>query len=410
MLTFHWRAALLAAALLPGLAPAAPLSLEQALELAVQRSATMRGAQAGALSAAEAARAAGQLPDPALTVGIDNLLVTGRDRLSTTADSMTMKRIGVSQEWLSADKRAAQRASAQAAIDRDAAMVRIAIAETRLQTALAYVDAFYAADALGLVTLMEHHSHEELEAAKAKLATAAGSGQEVLALSSAHGVAQDEAAEARQAQRQTELQLQRWIGTAADGVDAPVFAAAPDEPIFVAGHPVVIAAQRDLEVASQDARAAHTNRQPNWTWGVSYGQRTGYSDMVSVGVSIPIPIAPSHRQDREIAAKLALVDKAEAGLAEAQRIATAEYRSLDADADRLAERIARYRVSVLAPARQRTAAAMAGYRSNQTPLLALFEARHAEVVAQRKLLSLQRELARTRAQLAFKLVTEGGAR
>ena len=129
-----------------------------------------------------------------------------------------------------------------------------------------------------------------------------------------------------------------------------------------------------------------------------------------MGVSIPIPIAPSHRQDRETAAKLALVDKAEAGLAEAQRIATAEYRSLDADRERLAERIARYRVSVMEPAGQRTAAAMAGYRSNQTPLLALFEARHAEVVAQRKLLSLQRELARTRAQLAFKPVTEGGAR
>ena len=410
MLTLQWRTALLAAALLPGLAPAAPLSLEQALELTVQRSATMRGAQAGALSAAEAARVAGQLPDPVLSAGIDNLPVTGRDRLSTTADSMTMKRIGISQEWLSADKRTAQRAAAQAAVDREEAMVRIAAAETRLQAALAYVDTFYAAEALGLADLMAHHSHEELEAAKARLATAAGGAPEVLALSSARGVAEDEVAEARQAQRQAELQLQRWIGPAANGVEPPVFAAVPDEPAFIANHPAVIAAQRDVELARQDASVAQTNRQPNWTWGVSYGQRTGYSDMVSVGVSIPIPIAPSHRQDRETAARLALVDKAEAGLAEAQRIATAEYRSLEADAERLAERIARYRVSVLEPASQRTAAAMAGYRSNQTPLLALFEARHAEVVAQRKLQSLQRELARTRAQLAFKPVTAGGAR
>ena len=410
MLTFYWRAALLAVALLPGLVQAAPLSLEQALELAVQRSATTRGAQAGALSAMEVARVAGQLPDPVLTAGIDNLPVTGRDRLSTTADSMTMKRVGVSQEWLSADKRAAQRAAAQAAVDREAAMVRIAGAETRLQAALAYVDTFYAAEALALADLMAHHSHEELEAAKAKLATVAGSGPEVLALSSARGISEDEVAEARQAQRQADLQLQRWIGSAANGVEPPVFAAVSDEAAFVASHPAVIAAQSDVELTRQDASVAQTNRQPNWTWGVSYGQRTGYSDMVSVGVSIPIPIAPSHRQDRETAAKLALVDKAEAGLAEAQRIAITEYRSLDADAERLAERIARYRVSVLEPAGQRTAASMASYRSNQTPLLALFEARHAEVVAQRKLLSLQRELARTRAQLAFKPVTEGDAR
>jgi hypothetical protein len=39
--------------------------------------------------------------------------------------------------------------------------------------------------------------------------------------------------------------------------------------------------------------------------------------------------------------------------------------------------------------------------------MALFEARHAEVDAQRKLLGLQRELARAQAQLAFKPLASG---
>lgn len=91
------------AALLPTLTWAAPLTLEQALELAVGRSQAVRAARAGASGATEAARAAGQLPDPMLSVGIENLPVTGSDRLRTTADSMTMKRIGVSQEWVSAE-------------------------------------------------------------------------------------------------------------------------------------------------------------------------------------------------------------------------------------------------------------------------------------------------------------------
>ena len=410
MLTLQWRAALWATVLLPALADAAPLSLEQALDLAVQRSAATRAAQAGSLSAAQAARAAGQLPDPVLSAGIDNLPVTGRDRLSTTADSMTMKRVGVSQEWLSADKRAAQRAAAQAVVDRETALARIAAAEVRLQAALAYVDTFYAAQAVVLADQTEHHSREEFDAAKARLATAAGSGPEALALSSARGIAEDEVAEARQAQRQAEVQLQRWIGLPPDGLQSPAVASVPDEPAFVAGHPAVITAQRDVDLARQEASVTQANRRPNWTWSASYGQRTGYSDMVSVGVSIPIPIAPSHRQDRETAARLARVDQAEANLAEAQRVAAAEYLSLATDAERLAERIERYRRAVLEPARQRTAAALAGYGANKTPLMALFEARHAEVVAQRKLLSLQRELARARAQLAFKPVTEGGAR
>jgi outer membrane protein TolC len=75
----------------------------------------------------------------------------------------------------------------------------------------------------------------------------------------------------------------------------------------------------------------------------------------------------------------------------------------------LHERIERYRNGVVTPAGQRTAVATAAYRSNQGTLLTLFEARHAEVEAQRKLLVLQRDLARTQAQLAFKPLEQGAA-
>jgi outer membrane protein TolC len=171
----------------------------------------------------------------------------------------------------------------------------------------------------------------------------------------------------------------------------------------------VLALQHDIEVARQAAAVAASERRPNVTWEVSYGQRTGYSDMVSVGVSIPLQVAPAERQDRDTAAKLALVDKAEAELAEATRAATAEYRVLASDAQRLQERIERYRSGVVTPAQQRTAVAMAAYRSNQATLASLFEARHAEVEVQRKLLSLQRELAKAQAQLAYKPLVDGGA-
>jgi outer membrane protein TolC len=131
--------------------------------------------------------------------------------------------------------------------------------------------------------------------------------------------------------------------------------------------------------------------------------------MVSFGVVIPLPVALAERQDRETAAKRALVEKAEAALAEATRIATAEYRALTSDALRLQERIERHRSGVVTPSRQRTAAAMAAYRSNQASLASVFEARHMEVGAQRKLLSLQRDFARTQAQLAFKPLAIGAA-
>jgi outer membrane protein, heavy metal efflux system len=396
------RAVAMAVALVPALVAAAPLSFDQALNLAVQRSEAAHAARAAAQSATESSRAAGQLPDPTLSVGIDNLPVTGGESFSTTKDSMTMKRIGISQEWVSAEKRAARAAAAGAMADREAVQSRVAEGEARLQVTLAYLDAWYANAALDLTSQSEHHLHEELEAARGRLAAAAGGSAEVLELTSAKGMAEDDSDEAQQQQASAFVALQRWVGFKPDAVTSvPVFNL-PTEQDFVARSPEVAGLQREVDVARSKATVAGKERTPNWTWQVSYGQRSGYSDMVSVGVSIPLQVAPAQRQDRETASKVALVDKAEADLAEATRAATADYLTLTSDAQRLQQRIDRYRVAVITPAQQRTEAAMAAYRSSQAPLTALFEARHMEVEAQRKLLTLRRALAKVQAQLAFK--------
>jgi len=397
----------LVAALLAHPATAAPLTLQAALDRAAERSEAARAARAGVLSASEAAQAAAQLPDPTLRVGIENLPVTGSDRFSTTRDSMTMKRIGLSQEWLSRDKRDARRTAADAVVGKEAVQARIAVADARLQTALAYLDAYYAGQALQLTTLTEHHVHEEYEAARARLASANAGGEEILKLAAARGMSEDESAELRQQQAAARVALERWIGMPVEDLDPVGGLPTPSESEYVVGDPVVVSLQREIDVARGAAAVAASNRRPNWTWEVSYGQRTGYSDMVTVGVSIPLPVAPAARQDRETGSKLALANKAEADLAEATRSATADYLSLVSDVRRLQERIARYRSSVLVPAQQRTAAATAAYRSNQASLMVLFEARHAEVDVQRKLLALQRDLAKRQAQLAYRPIPGG---
>lgn len=408
------RAAALAAALLPAAwAAAATLSLDQALDLAVQRSQSARAARAGALGAAQMARAAGQQPDPMLSIGLDNLPVTGGDRFSTSAADMTMKRVGIAQEWVSADKRAAREAAAGAQHRREALAEALAAADARLQTALAYIDAYYAGEALQLSTLNAHHAQEELAVAKGRLASPAGSPAEVLGLTSALGAAEDLVAETRQQQAAATAALQRWTGppasTSADppSLTAPSLAAAPNPAAYVAAHPAVLTRQRDIDVARRDVDLARLNRQPNWRYELSYGQRAGRPDLMSFGVSIPLPIAPEARQDRETAARQALADKAEADAEEARRAAAGDYAALASDAQALQQRIARFQAAVLLPLQQRTATTLAAYRGNQASLVMLFEARHAALEAQRRLLNLQRDLARTQAQLVFKPITQG---
>ena len=404
------RAAALAAALLPApWAVSAPLSLDQAVDLAVQRSQLTRSARAGATSAAEMARAAGQQADPMLSVGIDNLPVTGSNKFSTSAEDMTMKRIGIVQEWVSAEKRSAREAAAQATARRESVMEKVAAAEARIQTALAYVEAYFAGQALALATLNEMHAHEELEAGKGRLASVAGSSGEVLALTSAVGGAEDESGDMRQQQSAAAVGLQRWTGTTADELSEPRLAVVPTLDQFVASHPLVVAKQRDIEVTRQEVQVTRLNRRPNWTYELSYGQRQGRPDLMSFVVNIPLTLAPAERQDRETAAKEGLVDKGEAELEEVRRAAAGEYATLASQSGRLQERIERFQAGVVSPLKQRTAATLAAYRSNQASLVMLFEARHAELEAQRKLLNLQRDLAKTQAQLVFKPISQGAA-
>jgi outer membrane protein TolC len=409
----HLRAAALACAVLAAtlatVATAAPLSLDQAVELAVQRSESARAARAGATGSAEMARAAGQLPDPLLSVGLDNLPATGSNRFSVSAEDMTMKRVGLAQEWVSADKRVAREAVATAMHRRDALMEHVAAAEARTQTALAYVDAFYAGQAWSLVSLNQTYAREEVETAKGRLATASGNSAEVLALQGALGLAQDELSEVQQQQAVAIAGLQRWTGAAAPELGDPSLGVVPGRDAFVERHATVAARQRDVDVARQDLQASRLNRRPNWTYELSYGQRSGRPDLMSFGVSIPLPVAPAARQDRETAARRAAVEKAEAELVEAQRAAQGEYDALASDLGRLQQRIERYGPAVLAPLRQRTEAALAAYRSNQASLVMVFEARRADLDAQRRLLNLKRELARTQAQLVYRPITQGAS-
>jgi outer membrane protein TolC len=168
--------------------------------------------------------------------------------------------------------------------------------------------------------------------------------------------------------------------------------------------------EREVEVARHELDATRLNRRPNWSYEVSYGQRQGRPDLVSFGVNIPLPVAPSARQDRETAARHAQLDKAEAEAEEARRAAAGDYAALASDTRRLQSRIERYQAAVLTPLAQRTATTLAAYRANQASLQMLFEARHAEVEAQRKALLLQRELARAHAQLVYKPLVAPTAR
>src|SRR5262245_34116884 len=93
------------------------LSLEQALHADEAASPRLHAERALVRSADHQAARAGELPDPKLKLGIENLPVTGDDAFRYDRDFMTMRAIGLMQDFPNRTKREARGARAERARD-----------------------------------------------------------------------------------------------------------------------------------------------------------------------------------------------------------------------------------------------------------------------------------------------------
>jgi outer membrane protein TolC len=138
-----------------------------------------------------------------------------------------------------------------------------------------------------------------------------------------------------------------------------------------------------------------------------YSQRgSAYSNMVSVGVAIPLQWDQKNRQDRELASKLAMADQAEAQREEALRAHVGEVRAQIQEWENGRERRARYERELVPLARERTQAVLAAYRGGKGSLSEVLAARRNEIEVRMQALQLEMETARLWAQINFLLPQE----
>ncbi|MFM0415889.1 TolC family protein [Paraburkholderia aromaticivorans] len=386
------------------------LTLDAAVQSATDRSAAMQAAQSSVRASSETVISAGQLPDPMLKAGVDNLPVNGPQRFTIGQDFMTMRRIGIEQEWVSPEKRRLRSALANQVVDRERSGYLTQFTNTRQQTAIAWLNAAYAKKAVSLQQELVMQMTHELTATQASYRGAKASAGDVTQAQLMLALTQDQLLKSQQALQTALIALSRW--TAAPVTDvageppAPqsfVASLAPEELRHV--EPALIAASAEIAVADADTAVANSERSPNWSWEIAYQQRGGaYSNMVSIGVSIPLPINRKNRQDRDAAEKAELGTKARLMYEDAQRQVDADVRNLAATLANGRERIASLNQALLPAADQRVQLATAAYKAGTGSLADTFAARRAQLDAQLQVLDLQRDVSLTWAQLEYQVV------
>ncbi len=147
---------------------------------------------------------------------------------------------------------------------------------------------------------------------------------------------------------------------------------------------------------------AQTNKKADWSVALMYSQRgPAYSNLISVNVSVPLQWDQPNRQDREVAAKLAMLDETRAEREDMLRAHAAEVRAMIAEWENDRERRTRYEREVLPLATERTQATLAAYRGAKASITDVLVARRSEIDVRLQALQLDMDTARLWAQLNF---------
>jgi len=395
------------------LAAPQPLTLGEAQQLAATHSRQLSAQDQASTAAHEMAVAAGQRPDPVLKVGIDNLPVTGPDRLSLGSDFMTMRRVGLSQELTGADKLHWRSARFESEADKAQAEKDVVLASIQRDTALSWLEVFYTEQMAAVISAQAVLSKQEIEAAEAAYRGGRGSQAEILSARAALLALDDRGSEIGRRLRVAQTMLARWTGGETAVAGAPDIDKIRLDPASLdtdlAHHPQIAVMNRQEDIAQADVNLAQANRHTDWSVEVAFQQRgPAYSNMVSIGISVPLQWDRKNRQDRELAAKLALVEQTKAERDDMLREHVAETRALIVEWQSGRERVARYTRAVLPLAAERSQTVLAAYRGGKATLAEVLAARRNETETRMQALQLELDTARLWAQLNF-LFPEGGA-
>jgi outer membrane protein TolC len=377
-------ACLLVAAAAPQ-AAAQALSLDDAIRIGEARSARLAAQSAAVTAASDLAGRASQLPDPKLKFGLENVPASGPEAWSLTQDFMTMKRIGVMQDILNGDKRRARGERAAREVGVEQAGLVLERTNLRREIAVSWYEVLHATRALEVMSDLVNAVALQQETVGAAIAAGRAPAADGFMARTALETARDQVIDQERVLGRARIMLAQFVG---DDAQRPV-GAAPDTSRLAVPVPALLESldrqptlqvlERRAALAQSDVAVAQSTKTPDWGVELSFGQRTPYfSNMLTLMFSVDLPVFPADRQDRDVAASLAQVDRARAQLEDARRAYTAQVRGLAVDWEAWNRRVERFEKVLIPLAQERAEASLAAYRGGKGELMMVIEARKAD--------------------------------
>lgn len=393
----------------------AALSLEQTLTLAGRYSAQLSANRNQVRALGAMADSARQLPDPELKFGIENLPVQGSNARRFTREGMTMQRIGIMQEYVSADKRDRKADTLLAQSASASAQAQVIRAELQRETAQAWLNLALSQKAALAARTLLRETENQIPVQRSGVASGSASASGVLALQTTLSAMRDNLTLAERDVSLAQTRLYQLTGEAIERVSGalPRYQRLPAEPQIleqgVAAHPEVVFAAREADVAKARSAQSAVASKPDVGVEVYYARRAEeYGDLAGIMFTVDMPLFQGHRQDKDYAADVSRAMEANDRLSQASRDRIALVRSLVAEYQAALTLWSRKQQEIVPLNQQRVRVMNAEYRAGQASLDAVLEARRSLLDAELGAINAEKEVALRWAAVRY-LTVQGAA-
>lgn len=376
--------------------------------------------------------AAGSLPDPQVSLGLANLPT---DNFSFNQQNMTQIKVGVSQMFPQGDslniKRRQLEIKAKAyPYQRENRSAQVAVTVSQL-----WLDAYRAQKTIALIEQNRSLFEQLSEIALSSYSSAMGKTrqQDIIRAQLELTRLNDRVTMLGQAQDTFTEKLLEWLNTEnselaehqiADRLPnvlivAPEFVReemiVDDEGLYIrlSDHPMMKALERKIEATGVGVDLAKQKYKPSWGVNASYGRRNNdpfgnsRSDLVTVGVSLSVPLFTANRQDKEYSSAISKREAVRTEKWQLLRKLKAGFETSRAQLIRLNERKALFENDLLPQMLEQAEASLTAYTNDDGDFAEVVRARIAELNAQIDALNIDVDRQKTIIELNYYFTSAG---
>ncbi len=409
------------------------LSLEQALQLAIQYDPLLKGNAHRKDRFNAEAEASSYWANPQVSASVQNLPTDG---FAFDQEPMTQFKVGLKQQLPRGDENLYSQQKYQVMADQMSVESQARKAWLKREVTLTWLDWVYATRRIGLLDKEKSLLTQLLDFTDSRYSQGVGAAaqQDILQVRLALLSLDDKYVQAYQQKNEARSALSKWFGAPLDeSVSAPLTQSTRDaievdailndsnlslssfltviensEPFSILQHhPEAMLLQIQTQIEAQNVNIAREQTKSQWAFEASYGYRqdaqngASRADFVSLGVQVDLPFFNKSRQDASIAAAASKMSASETDFRLKVNELAANAEVLKSRLSALSERKALYETALIGETRQLSEAELTAYTTDTGDIGDVVNANLKQVQVQDDLLKIDIERARTLASLAY---------